>query len=148
MPKPVTSKGSQLMRGDGGSPEVFTKVAKVINFDPPELSTNFEDATDFDSDDASGVPVEEKISTTNAIGDMSCTIHYLPEDASHNATDGLVADWKAQTERNYKIVYGNDAQTEWIFPVKIASFAPKVGTPKDKTTADVSFTVLGPGTLN
>ena len=140
----LSVRESELSRGDGASPEVFTRIAKVRSIDPPELSTDFEDATDFDSTDF----IKEYVDTLSGIGTIGLEIHYLPDDPTHDATTGVIYDWKNRTERNYKIVFSNAAKTEWIFPCKVANFKPNIGEVGGKLTAAITLQVMGAGTIN
>lgn len=134
--------GTLLKIGDGGSPETFTAIAEVLDITGPNLSTDTEDGTHQQSPGG----FEEVVPTILRTGEVTFTIQFLPTHATHNATTGLVADWKNKTLRNFQLVFSDPASTTWAFAAYVTGFQPQspVG---GKRTADVTLKVTGQPTL-
>lgn len=138
-----SSFGTQLKRGDGGSPtETFTKVAEVQDIQGPDFKLNTEDMTSHDSTDG----WEEIIPTTLSAGSVKFAINYAPAATTHSATAGLLYDLVNRVKRNFQIVFPDTGSTTWSFSAYVTGFSTKEPV-KGKMTADITLDVTGKPTL-
>lgn len=131
--------GTQLKRGDGITPEVFAKIAKVTNISGPELSLDVEDVTDHDSADG----WEEVLPTILRSGEVSLELSFLPADTGHT---GLISDMVAREKRNFELVFPDTAATTWSFSAYVVGFSSSA--PHDnKLEGTVTIKLTGKPTL-
>lgn len=90
----VSGAGTILKRGDGNNPEAFTKVPEVTVIPPVGESNPFIKVTFSDAE------AEEYIAGRKDGDEIEFTMNYIG-DAQQ---DGMIEDYKAQTNRNYQIV--------------------------------------------
>lgn len=130
--------GTQLKRGDGGSPEAFTAIANCTNITPPGLSRNTYDATTHGSPDG----WMEFVGGLKDGGEVSVDVNYDPADH-----DAFVEDFDDATPRNYQIVFPDDLSTTWSFTAILTGFEPEA--PHDGLlTATLTWKVSGKPTLS
>lgn len=96
--KATMTKFVQVQRGDGGSPETFTKIAEVNTFKGPASKAKELDATSFDS---AGM---EYIAGLTDGGDFSFDVNYVGTDPQQQ---GLRTDMTNGTKRNFKLVFND-----------------------------------------
>jgi predicted secreted protein len=137
--KPIASKGSALKLGDGGSPEVFTTVAEVLNISGPQLDSETIDVTNMDSPGS----YREFLQSFKNAGTVTFGINFQPNISSHS---GLVSLFNAGTKRNWKIVFPNVAANEWQFNGYIKSINNNFD-PGSQIKADITIQVSGQSTL-
>lgn len=137
--------GTQLMVGDGASPENFQAVANVMSITPGDMNTAVIDRTHLRSPDAH----REKMAGIRDSGPFTAELIWDPSDESHSnvgggsgafASGGLVYIWRNRLEKNYKIVLADN--TEWPFRGVITKFQPGVIGIDDKIGATVEITPL------
>jgi len=136
----ISSFGTLLLRGDGADPENFTPIAEVQDIKPPSLGADTEEVTHQGSTDG----WKEYIVTLLDAGEVSFDINFIPTEATHNASAGLMADFAARTKRNWKVVFPDG--TEWQFAAYVTAFeadAPVNG----KLSASVTLKITGKPTL-
>lgn len=139
MTQALSGFGTLLKIGDGGTPtENFTTIAEVTDITAPGLTMDVIDVTSHDSPDA----LREKIAGLKDLGECTFTINYIPTHATHNATTGLIRDWKNRTKRNFKLVFPDAGATTWSFSGFVTNFQPSAPV-DDKLTADVTITLSG-----
>lgn len=138
----INAKGTQFQMGDGGGPETFTTVAEVMDIGGPALSSDTTDTTSHDS--ASGF--EDVLPTILRTGEVTFNINYVPTHATHNATTGLVRDYRLKTRRNYRLIFPDSGSTTWSFAGYVTGF--NVNAPvADRLNADVTIKITGAPTL-
>jgi hypothetical protein len=138
--------GSQLMVGDGASPEVFEAIADVISITPGDMSTAVIDKTHLRSPEAH----REKLAGLRDSGPFSITVNWRPTHESHSnagggsgafASGGLVYLWRTRAVKNWKIVLTDGSPaTEWPFTGFVSKFQPGEIGPGDKVNATVEIT--------
>ena len=134
----ISSHGTLLKKGDGGDPEAFATVAEVLDISGPEETTETEDATNHGSNGW-----EEVITTIQVAGEVSFDVNYVPGDATHDASTGLIADKRNKTLRNWKIVMPDAGNTTENF----AAYVTKVGRTRNvrgKLTGSFTLKITGP----
>ncbi|WJD99773.1 phage tail tube protein [Streptomyces antimycoticus] len=128
--------GTQLQRGDGGSPETFAAIANATNITPPALERETLDVTSHGSPDQ----WREYIGGLKDGGEVSIDINYDPR-----LHDVLVADFDDPNPRNYKVVWPGTLGN-WAFAAILKGFEPEAPH-DDKLAASLTFQVSGKPTL-
>lgn len=133
----INGFGTQLQRGDGESPEVFTAIANVTSIKGPEIKRDTIDVTAHDSTDA----WMEFVGGLKDAGEVSLDVNYDP--AKH---DVLVADLDDDAPRNYKMVFPDSAGTTWSFAALLTEFSSEAPY-DDKLAASLTLKVSGKPTI-
>ena len=142
MSNALAAFGTLLQMGDGATPEAFTTIGELGDIAGPALATDTEDATVHTSPGG----YEEVVATIKRTGEITFPVHYVPTDATHNPTTGLLAAWAAKTLKHWKLIFPNAGVTTWTFSAYVTGFAPKAPV-AGKLTADVSLKITGTPTL-
>lgn len=132
----IDAFGTQLLRGDGGTPEIFTAIANVTSISGPGLSRETIDVTAHDSPDG----WMEFLGGLKDAGEVSADINYDP--SKH---DTLVADFDDDEPRNYQLVFPDS--TTWSIQAILTGFEPEAPY-DDKLAASLTFKVTGKPTLS
>lgn len=132
----IDAFGTQLLRGDGGTPEIFTAIANVTSISGPSLSRETIDVTAHDSPDG----WTEFVGGLKDAGEVSADINYDP--SKH---DTLVADFDDDEPRNYQLVFPDS--TTWSIQAILTGFEPEAPY-DDKLAASLTFKVTGKPTLS
>jgi predicted secreted protein len=127
--------GTQLLRGDGASTEVFISVADVTSLTPPGLSRETLDVTSHDSTNG----WMEFVGSLKDPGEVSADVNYQPTEH-----DALVADFEDVAPRHYKIVFPDG--TSWAFGALLTGFEPDAPY-DDKLAATLTWKVTGKPTI-
>ncbi|MER8262737.1 phage tail tube protein [Streptomyces griseus] len=129
--------GTQLQRGNGAGPEVFTAIANVTDITPPALERETIDVTTHGSPDQ----WREHIGGLKDGGEVSIDINYDPR-----LHDTLVADLDDSNPRSYKVVWPGTLG-DWSFKAILKGFEPEAPH-DDKLAASLTFKVSGKPVLN
>lgn len=129
--------GTELRRGDGGGPEVFTAIGESTNISGPGLAREAYDVTTHQSPEQ----WREFIGGLKDGGEVTLDLNYDP--AQH---DDLVADFDDEDPRNYKVVFPVTPVATWSFKAVMTGFEPSAPH-DDKLAASVTFKVSGKPTL-
>lgn len=120
-----------------------TAIAEITMINPPALKRG----TYEKSHHASPARWQEFGKGLKDGGDVSFDINYIPTNATHNASTGILADFADDTgNATYDIVFPDDLSTTWSFAGIVTEFAPKP-TREGKTAASVKIKVAGQPTL-
>lgn len=139
----ISAFGTLLKKGDGATPtETFTTIAEVLDIDGPELGLDTEESTSHDSVDG----WEDFVATILRSGEVSCEINYVPTNATHDASTGLIKDMTGRTKRNFKLVFPNASTTTFSFTAYVTKVQPKAPV-NGKLTADITLKITGKPTL-
>lgn len=140
MTNAISSFGTFLKKGDGGSPtEVFATIAEVGDIEGPDMSLATEEVTH------QGSPGgwDEYVGTILSGGEISFPINYYPSDSTHDMVTGVQADMVNRVKRNFQLVYPDPGGNGYQFKALVTGFKPK-GAVKGKLTADVKLKITGP----
>lgn len=107
----VSSFGSLLKVGDGGSPENFTTIAELLTMSGPKMSADEAEVTNFSSTGG----WKERIPTLLDGGEITCTANWIPQDATQDYTAGILHRFVNKTKQNYKLVFNDAGATTWTF---------------------------------
>lgn len=99
--------GSTLQIGDGASPEVFTSIAEITELTPPSMERDDIDVTSNSSSDG----YREFIPGMRDGGEVEFTANWLPTNATHDATTGVLSTFNDNAVHNWKIVLPNTLAT-------------------------------------
>lgn len=121
MTSAISSFGTLLKKGDGGSPESFTTIAELLDIEGPDLAMDTEKVTSHSSTDGWA----EYIATILDGGEVKFEVNYVPTSATHNASTGLIKDMTARTKRNFTLVFPDSGNTTWAFTGLVTSVKPK-----------------------
>lgn len=138
--------GSQLLVGDGTSPEAFHSVADVISITPGEMSTAVIDSTHLRSPAAH----REKIAGLRDSGPFTLMCNWRPGHGSQNnegdpsitsfASGGMIAFWIDRTPRNFRIKCSDEDTTVFPFRGIVTKFQPGEIGPDDKVNVTIEIT--------
>lgn len=134
--------GTQVQIGNGGGTEVFTTIAELRDITGPGFSLDTFDVSNQSSPGA----WKEFLPGLLDGGDITFDISFVPTNATHNYSAGLLKDMTNRTRRNFKIVFPNAGATTWTIPAYVTGF--ETGAPvNDALTASVTLRVAGQPTL-
>lgn len=129
--------GSKFSHGDGGSPEVFTDFAEVVNITPANFVRDVVDATHM----ASPEKWREFIGGLRDPGECSVTMNFIPGGPGQ---DAVFAAFTADVVGSYRITFPN--AEVWDFDAWCVGFAPE--DPLDgKMSATARFKLTGKPTF-
>lgn len=142
----IAAFGTFLQTGDASNAdpllENYTTIDEVMSISGPTLSAATVEVTNH----SSGVPWREFISTLLDAGEVSFDLNFVPSNATHSATSGVVADMTGRVRRSFRIIFPDSGSTEWYFQgvyTKFESSEPTDG----KISASVTIKLSGEPTL-
>lgn len=141
MTNALAGYGVMLKVGDGDDPEVFTAIAEVRDIEGPELELEAKEVTSHDSGGW-----REFIGTLLSGGEVSFDVNFIPTNATHSYSAGLIHDMVTRTKRNYQLVFPDTGATTWAFTALVTAFKPS-GPVEDELAAEVTLQVTGQPTL-
>jgi predicted secreted protein len=135
--------GIQFLIGDGGTPsESFTAVAEVQDCVPPTFSKEAIDVTHHGSTDG----WREFLSGLKDGGEVTLTLGWLPQNATHDDSTGLLSHLYGDDVNNYQIILPDTDETTFTFAAVVTGF--EGASPLDAAmTADVTLKVSGKPTI-
>lgn len=126
MSNAFSGQGSQLQRGDGGSPtESFTTLTEVKSIQRSGSKSDQVDVTNMDSTGA----YREYLPTLNDAGEISFTGNYIPGDTTQQ---NLQLDFDNRAKRNFKIVLPNSLG-HWAFAAFVSGLDFDLAIDKEAT---------------
>ena len=129
----MVTEGITIQRGDGASPEVFTTIGELTDFDGPSGQAAVIDATHFQSTG------KEKVIGLPDEGQFTVSGNYVQANA---AQAGLITDRNARTLRNFKITFTDSPATVWTFAAYVLNFSVS-GAVDDKIPFSVTLEISG-----
>lgn len=133
--------GVLLKIGNGATSETFTTIAEVRDIEGPELELEAKEVTSHDSGGW-----REYIGTLLTGGEVSFDLNFLPANATHGYSSGLIEDMVNRTKRNFQLVFPDTDTTTWQFAALVTGFKPSAAV-EDELTAEVTLRVTGQPTL-
>lgn len=129
----IWAYGSKLQLGDGATSEAFSDVAEITELTPPAMSRDDIDVTSHQSSDG----YREFISGLRDGGDVSGKANWLPTNATHDGTTGLLETFNDDVNHNWKIILPNSLITI-AFSGFLTAFEPDLPIEEQ---AQLSFTI-------
>lgn len=130
--------GTLLQFGNGASPEVFTTLAEVVNITGPGMSRELPDATHMQSPGG----WREFIGGLKDAGEITIEANHLPNNATQNASQGVLSFFASGATKNWKIVFPVSPAVEWEFASVVSAFEPDFPV-DDKMMLSVTLKVSG-----
>ena len=126
----VHSKGIELQKGNGASPEVFTKIGGITDIPSITSAKSIKEDTAIDDDSRHhGYGILEPPSFT-------LTLFWNPDDTQQSA---LVTEHQSETESNYKIVCPDSPATNYEFKAIVTTYGTPYGGIDDFLQQDFTF---------
>ena len=129
----IVSEGVLIQRGNGATPEVFTTIGEITDFDGPGGSASVIDTTSLES------IAKEKLIGLPDEGQFSFNVNWLAADPGQT---GLRADRQNRTKRNIKVIFTDAGNTEASFAAYVLSFSVS-GAVDDKVSGAISLEITG-----
>lgn len=132
-----SAHGVLVKMSDGGSPEVFTTIAEVLDVSGPGFKLTSIDVTNQDSTNH----WREKIGGLLDGGQLTFSCNWIPSGTTQGNTAGLLYLLRTRTKRNVKVVWPDSLSTTWTLPVIVTEFSPdnaQDGQMKVSITLDVA----------
>ncbi len=142
MTNALSSFATLLKIGDGGGPENFTTIAEVLDISGPGLAMRTAEATNH----SSPAGWAEFIGTILEGGEVTFDINFIPTNATHSYSAGLLQDFANKTARNFQLVFPDTGATTWAFTALVTQF-PIDGPVEGILRANVTLMVTGQPTL-
>lgn len=139
----ATSSFATLVKiGNGGTSETFATIAELRDIKGPNLKLNTTEVTPHTSTDG----WKEHIGTLLEGGEVTFDVNWLPADATHSFSAGLVKDMVGRTKRNFQIVFPSASPTTWSFTALVTGVGPSA--PVDGVlAASITLLITGKPTL-
>lgn len=125
----ILTQGTLIQRGDGGSPEIFTTIAEITNWDGPGGQAKVIPATHLQS-----TAIEKKMGLPDE-GQFTFDVNFIPGDSTQRA---LRTDRQNKTLRNFRVVYTDIGLSQDNFSAYVLAF---------KTNGETDGVVKGSITL-
>ena len=131
--------GTMLKMGDGAEPEVHTTIAEVKDISGPGYETGTHDVTNQSSPGA----VREFIAGLIDAGEVTFDVNWLPGNATHDASTGLLAAQLARALKSFQLVWPQFTPNEQCaFDALVTGF--EVSSPvDDPLSASITLKVSG-----
>lgn len=138
----ISSFGTLVKVGDGASPENFTTIAELKKITGPAMVAGVIDVTVHNS----GTPWRRFISGLLDGGEVKLDLNFVPQNATHSYSAGLLQSFVNRTKGNIQIVFPDNAVTTWTLPVIVVAFSMDAD-PAAALVAQVALKVNGAPTL-
>ncbi len=135
-----------LQIGDEASPEVWTTIANVGDYQPIQPSATVVDVTSH----STGTPWRQKIVTLLDAGKVQAKVFYVPKDPTHDGSTGIMSYFTGRVLKHIRIVFPDAPlvinQTKFTFFGYVSTFSissPVAGVEE----ATLTFEITGEPTL-
>lgn len=129
----IESQGVQIQRGNGATPEVFSTIAEITDFDGPGGSASEIDTTSLDS------TAREFLMGLKDEGQFTFNSNLVPSDT---AQSGLRSDRDNRTLRNFKVILTDASATTLTFSAYVMGFSISGGV-DSKIGASITLRISG-----
>jgi len=129
----LDTQGVLLKRGDGASPEVFSSVAELLDFDGPSGAPSVRDVSDLSS-----TSMQKKLGLIDE-GQFSFEVFLTPNET---VQAGLIADRTAKTLRNFTLTLTDSPATVLSFAAYVLSVKPG-GSKDDDIKGSITLEISG-----
>jgi|SRR5882724_768907 len=138
------AQGTLLKLGDGGSPESFTTIAELTKID-----TTFK-ADDLDASNHDTPSSWKEFVPGMKEAEIKIAGNFIPEDATQDATTGLLSHFIAGDQANYQLIFpglpGDPSPLEIDAAMVVMEMSPKADA-KAILTFDASLKFAGAPTF-
>jgi hypothetical protein len=117
--------GTQLLMGDGATPEVFAIVPELKGIPVPQMESPRIDVSTHNN----AAFIREYVNNMSDMPAVGFDINFLPKDAMHDHLTGLLHKQIVGTQTNFKVRYNDavgtgTARVVLTFPATVTSFRP------------------------
>lgn len=112
--------GTQLQLGDGAASEAFTAIAELVDAVPPAMSKDSIEVTNHSSTNR----FREFIPGMKDGGSVSFKANWLPNNATHDESTGILECFKDDVNHNWKFVLPDSLGT-FSFVGHVTAFTPE-----------------------
>lgn len=130
----LPAQGTALKRGNGNSPETFTKIAEVMDITGPQRTRTMVEANSLDT------TVEEYITGILKSGTVTLSMILVPGDTGQG---GLRSDLDAAVLRNFEIHLTDSPATVIAFAAYVSALTEVQATTDGKLSATATLTISG-----
>lgn len=138
----LSAFGTLLKLGNGAVSESFTTVAELRTISGPSISADAIDVTTHNTP----TPFRRFIAGLLDGGEVSFDLNFIPQEATHSYSAGILKDMLARTRRNIQIVFPDSGLTTWTLPIIFTAFEMS-SDPAEVLQASVTAKVSGPPTF-
>jgi len=142
MSNAISSFGADLQMSDMASTPVFTSIAEVRDITGPTLSAGTAEVTNH----LSTGRYREFISTVLDAGEVTFDIGYIPTNATHDPTTGLLDAFESGVVTDFKLVFPDAGSTTWDFSGIVTGFESQIVVDGD-LKASITIKLTGQPTL-
>lgn len=132
----LSAFGTLLKLGDGATNEAFTTIAEVRDISGPSLAMDAVEVTSHSSTSA----YREFIGGLLDGGEVTFDVNFLPANATHSYSAGLIKDLHGRTKRNFQIIW--PGTTTWSFAAFVTKFEPSAAV-DGALSASVTLKITG-----
>jgi hypothetical protein len=133
MSQAILVQGTLIQRGNGATPEVFTTIGEIIDFDGPGG-----ESTEIPTTHVLSAAQEFRIGLRDE-GTFNLTVNFLPGDAGQL---GLQADRASAVIRNFRVTYTDAGAAKDSFSAYVKGFRKK-GSRDGVVSATVTLRISG-----
>lgn len=130
-----TGIGTQLKRGDGGSPETFAKIAEIKSLKGPSQSADLIEVTNLDSTGG----YQEFITGLKKGGTISLDANLVPQDSTYKS---LLSDFEALRKANWQVIMSDPSNTTATFAGYVSKLDRQFDT-KSAMSVAIEITITG-----
>jgi len=134
--------GSSFQIGDGATPENFATVAEVRDMTAPSFQRDTIEVTNQDSSGG----FREFIAGWRDAGEVTLELNWLPGNATHDESTGLLSHYLDDEVRNYKLILPDTVLTI-AFAGVITDFPPDLAL-ESQGTVSVTIKITGEPTFS
>jgi len=135
--------GTLFQTGDGAPTEAFTTVAEVREIGGPNMSRDAIDVTNHSSPGA----WRQFISGLKDAGEIPLDLNFLPADATHDQSTGLLSLFVSGEQNNFRLILPDAVTTQLAFAGIVTGFEI-VPSLEDRLQANVTIKVTGAVTIS
>ncbi|MFW6031002.1 MAG: hypothetical protein ACOC9T_00295 [Myxococcota bacterium] len=128
-----------LEQGDGASEETFARVAQVISFDGPNMTSEF---AEFDDHDVEAGFVE-KLKTKLDAGQLSFTVHYDPADPTHIALEDEYKEMETPANWRFHMPTAEHERRTKSFSAFVSELGPITSASDGKLERSMTLELTG-----
>jgi hypothetical protein len=141
MAKRYLARNTFLEMGDGASEEVFARIAQVISYTGPGMTTTFENFDDHDVESG----FIEKLPVSKDAGQLSFEVHWDPADPTHIALEDEYLDNMSPDPVNWRFHVPTDEnpRRSKAFRGFVANLGPIQAASNGKLTREFTLELTG-----
>ncbi len=134
------AQGTKVALGDDilSMTPVYTEIVEILSISGPTMTRDQIDVTAQDSANQTRVFINGLLDP----GELTFSINYDPDTATHGNTTGLLNVFDTGAKRAYRITFTDPGPTLWTFDAIVNGF--EVQAPVDaQLTADITLRISG-----